>query len=61
MRKINLSLILSNEACQICGRLTKIVCNECLADNRPAGFCERHQELHKKIMPHVALWGELCK
>ena len=57
----NIQYILSNEACCICGRLSDIVCNECLALSMPACFCEKHQNSHRTERMHVAYWGNLAK
>lgn len=60
-KKQKIREILSNERCCICARRSEIVCNECLADNQPACFCEKHQARHGIERYHIAYWGKLCE
>ena len=54
--------ILSNESCQVCGKRSDIVCNECLYLNLLACYCKRHTWHHKlQMFGHEPLWGELGK
>ena len=61
MRTSSLPFILSNEACCICGKKSDRVCQECLALNQLACFCDRHEQRHLYERTHQALWGELGK
>lgn len=54
-----LAYILSNEACCICGRKSERVCNECLALNQLACFCDYHESRHMTERTHQAIWGVL--
>lgn len=52
MKQKQIDAIVSNEACQICGKNVIQKCIICLINNQTAGYCTRHH-FEKN---HVPLW-----